>query len=341
MVPTGRTRESEEIVQYERAVEVAKLMLGRLNGPMKRIFLDAYITLPRRNLKHGKADVKTKRTEVEKFCRENFRGASIKKLAAFYEDVFKHGSQYRLPLTEFIKRVGEPLDGRLRGAPLHSTVCISPWGLQTEYPEMHLSQDLAVAYNAALELDQRIAELEGQALSWSDAKMRKEEIAPLQSRRKFHMRSCLIGCFNLLEAYVNGLAWEHFQRGEMTHLSNRQRKMLQGDQTSILKKLVEVPKIVKGKEIAPLSTEQPPLSELRDLIKPFRDSIVHASPFSAPEQFGGYNKLSKVYTLEFQTVKAAVGLSLETISIIHHFICGEAGGPHWLPKREENGSLVV
>ncbi len=44
----------------------------------------------------------------------------------------------------------------LRGAPRHATVVISPWGLQTEYPEMHLVRDVAVALNSAVTLDAEI-----------------------------------------------------------------------------------------------------------------------------------------------------------------------------------------
>ncbi len=337
---TGRAREAKAIVAYERAVEVANLILGKLNRPMRRIVVDDYSELPRRNLKAGQRDVKTRRKEVDDFCRQNFVGASLKKLAAFYQVVYDHGSPFRLPLTDFVSRVGEPRDGRLKGAPLHSTVCISPWGLQTEFPEMHLGQDLAVAYNSALDLNRQIGNLEGQRLGWSETKKRKSEIAALFSEKKYHMRTCLICCFNLLEAYINGLAWEYRQREDVTHLSNSQKKMLEGDQTSILKKLVEVPKIVAGTEKAPLSTGQPPLADLRDLVKPFRDSIVHASPYSAPEQFGGYDKLSKVYSLEFETVEAAVGLSLGIIGIIHRFAGGEGESPQWLPKREEDGRFV-
>lgn len=40
---TGRQTEVNRIVKHDRAVEVAKLLLGKLNGPMRRIFPDDYL----------------------------------------------------------------------------------------------------------------------------------------------------------------------------------------------------------------------------------------------------------------------------------------------------------
>ena len=135
----GREREVSQIVQYDRAVEIANLMLGKLDGPPKPIFPESYRNLPRWQLKSGALDVKRRGHEVEKFCRENFEGSSARELSALYEPIYNHNGTYRIPLFEFITKVGKPRDGVLKDAPLHATVCISPWGLQTEFPEMHLS----------------------------------------------------------------------------------------------------------------------------------------------------------------------------------------------------------
>lgn len=40
---TGRQTEVNRIVKHDRAVEVANLLLGKLNGPMRRIFPDDYL----------------------------------------------------------------------------------------------------------------------------------------------------------------------------------------------------------------------------------------------------------------------------------------------------------
>lgn len=340
MMKTGRDSEVEAIVAHDRAVEVANLMLGKLNGPMKSVFPNDYRNIPRRNLQAGNMDVKKKRKEIEKFCRENFVDVTVQKMSAFYEVLFEHGSQLRLPFLEFVEKVGEPRDGRLKGAPMHSTICISPWGLQTEFPEMHLCRDLSVAFNEILDMKAQIDEIEAERPSWNDAKKKKTEIATIQSKMKYNMRMCLICCFNLLEAYINGIAWEYKQRNDLQSLSKKKRKMIEGDQTSILDKLVKVPKIVTESKDSPLSPEKPPLSEFRDLVKPFRDSIVHASPYTAPERYGGYDKLSKIYDLEFPTVDKAVKMTLEILQIVHQQVTGNTDSPQWLSSRDLNGRFA-
>jgi hypothetical protein len=67
----------------------------------------------------------------------------------------------RLPLKEFAALIGQPHEDVLRGGPRHATVMISPWGLQTEYPEMHLVRDVAVAFNSAVTLDAEIKQHRG------------------------------------------------------------------------------------------------------------------------------------------------------------------------------------
>jgi hypothetical protein len=122
-------RESEvaEIVKFERAAQVGQLLLGQLDGPMRPIFHDQYINNPRRELKAKINSIRNYlRGEVAKFCRTNFKDLNPEDLARLYEPLYEHGSTWRLPLIEFIKNFGEPRDGVLKGAPLHSTIALSP-----------------------------------------------------------------------------------------------------------------------------------------------------------------------------------------------------------------------
>jgi hypothetical protein len=153
---------------------------------------------------------------------------------------------------------------------------------------------------------------------------------------------CLICCFNLVEAYINGIAWGYVQENDISDLSGSKRKLLQG-QASILDKLTKVPQLVTNAKSAPLSTDKSPLREFRDVIKPYRDSIVHASPFAAPQQFGGYNKLNKIYILETGTVRAAVDTTLGVIGEIHQFLgSGDVDDlPEWIPGRNEDGTFQI
>lgn len=87
-------------------------MLGKVDR-LKPIFQQDYMRLHRKNLRAGNADVKRKRSDVEQFCRDNFEGATLAKLASIYEPLYDHGGVDRLPLTKFIDVVRRPREGRL------------------------------------------------------------------------------------------------------------------------------------------------------------------------------------------------------------------------------------
>jgi hypothetical protein len=342
---TGRDREVDAIVAHDRAVEVANLLMGKLNRKMRRIFPEDYRSLPRRNLRSGKASLGDGRAdELEGFCKRNFGTSKVEHLARLYERIYQHGSQLRLPMKEFAELIGVPQGDVFRGAPRHATACISPWGLQTEYPEMHLVRDMAVAFNSAVTLDAEIKEHEG--TSWAKAKQEETRIdlADLQTRAAFNRRMCVLSCFNLIEAYINGIAWDFTESQDISGLSKNKQDVLTSWQASILDKVVKIPQIVTGGSPGPLSQDKDPLKTFTEIIKPFRDSIVHASPFSAPTRFGGYDKLSKVYELKLETVRTTVDLTVEIIARIHQFVGGDSGKdnlPQWMPERRVDGSFDV
>lgn len=339
---SGRHREVDEIIRLRRAAAVGRLMLGELNAPLERIHREDYLSKPRQELKAEVAALRTSlRAELRKFCQQNFVDVNPERLADLYEDIFVHGSQYRLPLREFVERVGQPRPGVLKGAPAHATVHLSPWGLQTEYPEVHLARDLALAYNDALDAHRDSQRHEG--ASWRRVKdqQTRAPLAVALRRGKYSMRMCLLSCFNLTEAYINGIAWEYVQTVGTAGLSKSQVDLLTKGQASLLDKLARIPAIVKGQDQGPLAKDRDPLSTFRDLVKPFRDSIVHASPFSAPERFGGYDKLQRVYELEITTATSAVDLTLTIIATIYEFLGAGLGQPSWMPSRDGNGRFIV
>jgi hypothetical protein len=342
LMKTGRDREVNAIVSHDRAVEVANLLMGKLNGPMRRIFSEDYRSLPRRNLRSGKASLRDGRAEeLEGFCERNFGTTNVGRLAGLYERLYEHASQLQLPLKEFAALIGQPQEGVLRGAPRHSTIVISQWGLQTEYPEMHLVRDMAVAFNSAVSLDGEIKQHE--KTPWAKAKRDevRKHIADLNTRAACHRRMCVLSCFNLIEAYINGVAWDFTESHDISALSKNKQDVLTSGQAGILDKVVKVPEIVTGKSPGPLSQDKDPLKTFKEIVKPFRDSIVHASPFSAPLRFGGYDKLSKVYELKLQTVRSTVDLTVDIIGRIHQFLGCDGNVPPWFPPRGIDGKFEV
>jgi hypothetical protein len=146
-----------------------------------------------------------------------------------------------LPLKEFAALIGQPQEGVLRGAPRHSTIDISPWGLQTEFPESHLVKDMAIAFNSAVSLDAEIKEYEG--MSWAKAKQNeaRTHLADLHRRAAFYRRMCVLSCFNLIEAYINGVAWDFRESHDISGLSKNKQDVLTSGQASILDKVVKIP----------------------------------------------------------------------------------------------------
>ncbi len=339
---TGRDREVDEIVAHDRAVEVANLLMGKLNRPMRGIVPENYHSKPRRQLRSGVVSLRDGETaKLAEWCEKNFGTEDFHRLADLYEGLYKSNSELRLPLKEFASLIGQPQEGVLRGALRHSTIAISPWGLQTEYPEMHLARDMAIAFNSAVSLDAEIRQHQG--TSWAMVKQAgtRKCIADLRNRALFHRRMCLLSCFNLAEAYINGVAWDFTQTHDISGLSKNKQDVLTSGQASILDKLVKIPEIVAGAGPGPLTQDQEPLKSFKEIIKPFRDSIVHASPFSAPARFGGYDKLSKVYELTLQTARDTVDLTVDIIGRIHRFVGGDQNLPQWIPPRGTDGNFEV
>jgi hypothetical protein len=277
--------------------------------------------------------------ELAAFCQRNFGTNQCDRLAGLYERLYIHGSDIRLPLKEFATLIGQPEGRVLRGAPRHCTICISPWGLQTEYPEMHLMRDIGIALNAAIALDDEIKQ--HNPTPWAKAKQAatRKVVADLQSRAAFHRRMCVLSCFNLVEAYINGLAWGFTESHDLSALSKNKQDLLTSGQASILEKVVKIPEIVAGKSPGPLSQDNAPLKTFKEIIKPFRDSIVHASPFSAPTRYGGYDKLSKVYELTLETTRETADLTIEIIGHVHQFVGGKGDALEWIPPRGTDGKF--
>lgn len=342
---TGRQREASEIVRYKKAAAVGRLLLGELDGPMDPISAEQYINKPRKDLiSERDASRATLRGEIAKFCRNNFEDVEPEDLTKLYDVLFEHQSQWYLPLTDFIRDFGRFKDGVLKGAPLHSTIHISPWGLQTEYAEQDLLKDLAVSLNEAIQIEEHVL-TPYRTKSWMEKKEQRTrlEIADLIRRRNANQRACVLSCFNLIEAYINGLAWDYVQTHDVSHLSKDNRNVLtESDRpVNIVAKLIKIPALTTCRETGPLHQTRDPLKSFIEIVKPYRDAIVHASPFAAPEKFGGYDKLSKLFGLNLYTVRQAVAVTVNLIKEIHQFVGGSGDLPPWFLSRAEDGRFVV
>jgi hypothetical protein len=147
----------------------------------------------------------------------------------------------------------------------------------------------------------------------------------------FAARSGVIACFNLMEAYLNGIAWDYLRTADTTLLSNRSKKLLEDSTSaSIREKLQKYPEIIAG--TSPWSADDTDLVQFLEVVKPFRDSLVHPSPFAAPEKFGGYDKLRLLYRTDKETADSAISTTAKLVTRIHKHIRPKAPLPPWLEE---------
>ena len=140
--------------------------------------------------------------------------------------------------------------------------------------EATLYEDMALAYNAAKEIEPAIMNT-------------KSAIANLDSKKySMHMRTAILSAFYFVEAYLNGVAFDFYYRNEQKLSAEEKEQLLewnfgrnQRSFVSFEKKVLNYPKIIMRKQHPPLTTTNS--KELKVLMgdaKEFRDSIVHQSP---------------------------------------------------------------
>ena len=106
------------------------------------------------------------------------------------------------------------------------------------------------------------------------------------------VRSLIEACFRFMEAYLNGMAFDHSVRHH-ADLSDKDRDMLTEWDSSRVRtryisfrdKLIQYPRIISGASAPPLTEDNcPPLKYVVEKAKVIRDAIVHPSPFLLPTE---------------------------------------------------------
>jgi hypothetical protein len=260
-----------------------------------------------------------------------FPGMSPTKLAALF-DLIKATipDGLRISLVDFETRLAAMRPEVLQDTPRHATVHISVWGLQFEFPEDYFIKDIEVHLESA-KVAQTVVD---HIVSVGDFVARRKELGVALRRASAGCRSGLVACFSLVESYLNGLAWRlcNTDKARFASLSqNEQKLLLDSGQTNLRKKLLSYPALVRGVPLFDAPDED--VDAFLSLLKPFRDSLCHPSPFEAPEKFGGYDKLSKVYGMTPDIFASAVMVSLKLIERIHRHVNDASGAPSWMRLR--------
>ena len=323
----GRDREASLIRNANLACAAGRLLLGEISTWDEFLEPEAvdYTSLPRKQLKSGKFDVqKNLKHRIDGFCKSNFSSMTQIKLVSLYEELKAHRG-LEIPYTEFRDKYS-PIKGFYeKGYPEYSTVCISLWGLQYRFPEYDFSSDLIIAIEQLIRSDKDLDEYHEK--QHSQHVRVKDQIAELIRKTEAAKRQIMQTSFSLLECYLNGLAWSYFQKNN-SGLSKRKMNTLQDTSNVTLRdKIRKYPTIIFDEEL-----DEGIYQFLLDEAKQFRDSLMHPSPFSAPEKFGGYDKLEKLYNLDIKTISDSVKGVIEIIEMIESMKGKAAPMPIWLPE---------
>ena len=328
MSAKGRDKEASLIRDANVASAAGRLLLGEIsswNDFLEPDLID-YASLPRRQLKSGKNDIqKSLQGRIDGFCKSNFQSMTRDKLVLLYEELKAH-RRLELPYIEFSKKYSPINNFEKRGYPEHSTVCISLWGMQYRFPEHDFSNDMVFALNQFSEADSELEKYEEQ--EHQELKRDKESISSLIRKIESSKRQIMQTSFSLLECYLNGLAWSFFNRANKSELSQRKTDLLKdASNVSLRDKVKKYPSSIFGKDL-----EEDVYMFVVDEAKPYRDSLMHPSPFSAPEKFGGYDKLEKLYNLDKDIVSKTTFGVIEIVEEVEKMKGENTPVPIWLPE---------
>ena len=328
MVQTNsRSRKAKLIRDANKASAVGRLLLGQISDWTE--FLEPettdYESLPRRQLKSGRKSVRDQcKPGIDKFCRKNFASMDQSKLVKLY-DAIKSSRHLEIPYVDFLQQYGEIRKFKEDGYPLHSTVCISLWGLQYRFPEKDFADDLCIALDDAQKAGEWILARQKERTSHLKNVYDKEQIADKVRRYESSKRRVVQCVYSLIECFLNGLAWEYMQSIDGTDdLSKSARKRLEDTSSvTIRDKMQKYPRDIFQSEIEAGKY-------LIETAKPFRDSLMHPSPFSAPDRFGGYDKLQKIYSIKWPIITASLEDLIVYVDEVVSISNGSIVDPVWM-----------
>lgn len=179
------------------------------------------------------------------------------------------------------------------------------------------------------QLTEVITELENyRDLEHKRLKSDQGTIAILIRKSESAKRQVMQTSFSLLECYLNGLAWAFCENENRPKLSKRKTELLKDTSNVTLRdKVRKYPQTIFGRELKE-NTYQFVLDEA----KQYRDSLMHPSPFSAPEKFGGYDKLEKLYNLDKEIIDNTVFGVIDIVEEIEELKGRNTPVPIWLPE---------
>ncbi|MCI4660791.1 MAG: hypothetical protein MRY63_03070 [Neomegalonema sp.] len=330
--PVGREREIAKLRRSQRAAAVGRLLLAELSS------WEEFLSPERTDFSiYGRRDLKANqsrfrggvRKEIDRFCAKNFDGMDEVRLEKLYLRV-RDRLGLELPLKDFENEFAKLKAKTLDGAPRHCTVVISLWGLQMRFPEDMLSKDIIDAIRQIREAEEKLKP--HRSKSHSKVLGARDEIRFNVRKQEFASRTCLLACFNTVEAALNGIAWDFAQNDDrFKSLSKEKRKVIEDGK--FRDKLLKYPELVTGRALWDENDDR--VRAFIDKVQPYRNALVHASPFSKPERYGGIDKLEHIYRIDARKAKEAASITVSLlVDLFRHVLGGDQDLPPWLTALE-------
>lgn len=229
---------------------------------------------------------------------------------------------------EVERAVGSLHHRRFMDCPPYAQVVLQGFhGAGIRHPEYHLATDLALLYNLFLDSEALITS-------------RKADLKSHMAEHSQSLgRSVILACFNLLEAFITGLAAAHLHAHPETPLENAQK--LRG--LSSKGKYVDLRLEQKYNEFLPLITRQPwldadkpPFCDLFGKCKLQRNALAHPSmPVHSEDDRRVQNEFH-FHDITLHGVNETVGLTLDAVCRVWNLVHGKSK-PSWLRLRQPDG----
>jgi hypothetical protein len=200
-------------------------------------------------------------------------------------------------------------------------------GAGIRHPEYHLATDLALLFN--LFLDSETLMTSGKVGAKSHMSEHSQSLG----------RSVILACFNLLEAYITGLAAAHLHVHPETPPESAQK--LRGLSSKgryvdlrLEQKYIEfLPLIIGGPW---LDADNPPFRELFSKCKLQRNALAHPSMPVHSEDDRRIQNEFLFHDITIQGVSEVVDLTLDAVCRVWNLVHGKPK-PRWLRLRQKDG----
>jgi len=212
--------------------------------------------------------------------------------------------------------------------PEHAAIAISTKAgnatIEVHTVETILFEEMCALFNEAKKATQ---------ISLADATKRQ-----LKSRNAL-TRATLLASYYFVEAYLNGLATDHYYANynlnekDMSALTEGQKTM------SVREKLLQYPKIILGCKHPPLQESNcPEMAVLTGKAKDMRNAIVHASAIPNLENYVP-EKAQLIFGLTFEETEGVVDSAISLVRKLEALVKGNCDRINWLCNRAEDGSF--